>query len=163
MICHRPSNRQAQPGPDRGVTFIEIVVTITLMGTLVLGLLAAAQASVRASRVSREASKVESALLTAAERIERASRDDATYQCPGVDLSGPVEAAAQLKLGVTSTEAPTYAKIVRYEHLFEGGWVDGACPSPTESQQNLVQRITISMTSPDSGLTRSMEVLKGDA
>lgn len=163
MICQRPSNRQGQPRSDRGVTFIEIVVTITLMGTLVLGILAATQASVRASRVSRESSKVESALLTAAERIERAPRSDATYQCPGVDLSGPVQAAAQLKLGVTSAEAPTYAKIVRYEHLFEGAWVDGACPGPTESQQNLVQRITISMTSPDSGLTRSMEVLKGDA
>ena len=163
VICNRPTNRQEQPRPDRGVTFIEIVITIALMGTVVLGVLAATRASVRASSISREASKVESALLTAAERIERAPRSDATYKCPVSDFSGPVQAAAQLKLGVTLAEAPTYAKVVRYEHLFEGAWVDGACPSATESQENLVQRITISMTSPRTGLTRSWEVLKGDA
>lgn len=163
MICQGPSNRQEHPRLDRGVTFIEIVVTIALMGTVVLGVLAATRASVRASSISREASKVESALLTAAERIERAPRSDATYKCPMSDFSGPVQAAAQLKLGVTSAEAPTYAKVVGYQHLFEGDWEPGACPPLTESQENLVQRITISMTSPRTGLTRSMEVLKGDA
>lgn len=142
---------------DRGVTFIEILVTITLLGTVVIAVLAAAQASVRASRVSREASRVESALLTAAERIERAPRSDAAYRC---DLSGPVYAAAQLKLGVSQAEAPLYATVT-YQHLTAGGWVDGACPGGSY-QANLVQRITITMTSPNNGLERTLDVLKGD-
>lgn len=144
--------------PDRGITFVEILVTITLLGTVVLGVLAATQASVRASRVSREAARVESALLTAAERIERAPRSDAAYRC---DLSGPVYAAAQLKLGVTAAQAPSYAT-VGYQHLAAGVWVDGACPDGSYLP-NLVQRITVTMTSPNNGLQREIEVLKGDA
>ena len=164
MIRNRQPTGQDRSAPrDDGTTFIELLVTIVLTGTIVLGVLAATQASVRASRVSREASRVESALLTAAERIERASRDDADYECPlPVDLSGPVYAAAQLKLGVSSGDAPMYAS-VGYEHLSGGVWQPGPCPPPSESQQNLVQRITITMTSPNNGLTRTMEVLKGDA
>lgn len=152
-----PRQDHHAPRRDRGVTFIEILVTITLLGTVVLGVLAAAQASVRASRVSREASRVESALLTAAERIERAPRSDAAYRC---DLSGPVYAAAQLKLGVSQADAPMYATVT-YQHLTAGGWVDGACPGGSY-QANLVQRITITMTSPNNGLERTLDVLKGD-
>lgn len=140
---------------DAGSTFVEILVTIVLIGTVVLGLLTATRTQITASRTSREAAQVESALLAAAERVERAPRAD--YEC---DLSGPVYAAAQLQLGVSAADAPTYA-MLDYEHLTASGWDPGACPAGGY-QANLVQRIAITMVSPDTGLTRKLEVLKGD-
>ena len=144
------------PRRDTGYSFVEVLVTVVLLGTVVLGLLAATRTQITASRTSREAARVESALLAAAERVERAPRSDG-YTC---DLSGPVYAAAQLELGVLAADAPTYAKL-DYEHLTATGWVPGACPGGVY-QPNLVQRIGITMISPDSGLTRKLEVLKGD-
>ena len=141
---------------DTGSSFIEVLVTIVLMGTVVLGLLAATRTQITASRTSREAAQVESALLAAADRVERAPRSEG-YTC---DLSGPVYAAAQLELGVSAADAPTYAKL-DYEHLTATGWMPDACPGGAY-QPNLVQRIGITMISPDTGLTRKLEVLKGD-
>lgn len=146
------------PRRDAGATLIEILITIVLMGTLVAGILTLTQTSIIASKTSEEAARIESALLTAAERVERADR--LLFPCDD-DLPKPVEAAAQLKLGVTPEQAPNYAKVVT-EHLDgSGNWAPGACPGGVY-QPNLVQRITITMTSPETGLTRSLEVIKGD-
>ncbi len=143
---------------DRGATFVEVLVTIVLLGTIVLALMAAMRTQVVASRTSREAARVESALLAAAERVERSGREE--FTC---DFGPPIYAAAQVKLGVSAAEAPTYA-LIEYEHLTATGWQPGACPGPggDEYQPNLVQRIGITMISPDNGLMRKMEVLKGD-
>lgn len=140
---------------DRGFSFVEVLVTIVLLGTMVIAILTATRAQITSSRTSREAAQVESALLAAAERVERAPRGD--FEC---DLSGPVYAAAQLELGVSDVEAPTYA-LLDYEHLTALGWVPGACPGGVY-QLGLVQRIGITMIHPESGLTRKLEVLKGD-
>ena len=149
---------QRAPQRDPGVTLVEIMITIVLLGTVVAGILTLTQTSIIASKTSDEAARVESALLTAAERVERADR--LLFPCDD-DLPKPVEAAAQLKLGVSPDEASTYAK-VETEHLDQTGkWAPGACPNGIY-QPNLVQRITITMTSPDTGLTRSLEVIKGD-
>ena len=143
---------------DQGVTLVEILITIVLMGTLVAGILTLTRTSIIASKTSEDAARVESALITAAERVERADR--LLFQCDD-ELPQPVRAAAQLKLGVTPEQAPSFAWI-ETEHLNSSGrWEVGACPSPGW-QPNLVQRITITMKSPDTGLTRSLEVIKGD-
>lgn len=161
MRVRTPAIEEPDDAPsrrDEGVTLIEILITIVLLGTLVAGILTLTQTSIIASKTSEDAARVESALLTAAERVERADR--LLFPCDD-DLPKPVEAAAQLKLGVTPEQAPTYAK-VRTEHLDgTGKWATGACPGGVY-QPNLVQRITITMTSPDTGLTRSVEVIKGD-
>lgn len=142
---------------DSGQSLVELLIAIVLFSTLVVGVLATTRTTIIASRTSKDAALVESALLSAAERVERASRDDG-YTCE--ELTGPVEAAAQLKLGVDAASAPDYAK-VKFEHLTAAGWVDGACPGGAY-QANLVQRITITMINPDTGLSRSLEVIKGD-
>ena len=157
---HNRAGRQDEqccvPGRDRGVTFVEILITIVLIGTVVLGILAVTRTSIIASKTSKEAATVESALIAAAERVERADR----AVIPVCDLSGPIHAAAQTKLGVPLADAPNYVTI-EYQHLVGTTWTDGACPGGT-AQPNLVQRITITMEHPDSGLTRSVEVIKGD-
>lgn len=153
-----PASRSGRRSPrrDAGVTFVEVLVTIILLGTVVLGILTATRTSIVASRTAADAAVVESALLSAAERVERATRDEG-YTC---DLSGPIYAAAQLQLGVDAGDAPAYTQIA-YEHLTAGGWQDGACPDGGY-QLNLVQRVRITMTSPATGLSRTLEVVKGD-
>lgn len=143
---------------DAGVTLVEVLITIVLLGTMVAGILTLTQTSIIASKTSEEAARVESALITAAERVERADR----LQFPCDDtLPAPVEAAAQLKLGVSEDDVENYAWI-ETEHLDGSGrWAPGACPGGVY-QPNLVQRITITMVSPDTGLSRSLEVIKGD-
>ena len=156
-----PRSRLPGAGRDVGVTFIEVLITIVLMGTVVLGILAATRTAIVASRTASEAAAVETALLSAAERVERAAREDG-YTC---DLSGPVYAAARLQFGISAAEVPAHVQIA-YRHLAGGAWEDGPCPLGTDGQPryqaNLVQRLSITMTSPVSGLTRTLEVLKGD-
>lgn len=156
LLGWRVATRRAAPRRDVGFTFVELLVAIVLMGTVVVGILAATRALVIASRTSREASTVESAVLAAAEQLERAPRD--TYQCNNLQL--PVYAAAQMKLGVTAAQVPNYVQL-GFQHLEGNTWVDGACPA-SGFQPNLVQRVKITITSPDNGLQRSMEVIKGD-
>lgn len=148
-------DRRAPGARDAGVTFVEILITVVLMGTVVIGILAATRTSIIASRTSEEAAQVQSALLAAAERVERAPRD----QFPCESLRIPVENAAKLTFGV---DDPTpYVEVVT-EHLMAGEWKPNACPS-TGFQANLLQRLTITMTHPGSGLERTLEVIKGDA
>jgi type II secretory pathway pseudopilin PulG len=157
----RAATRRPAPTRDDGFTFVELLIAIVLMGTVVIGILAATQTLVAASRTSREAAKVETALLAAAEQLERAPRD--TYKCED-QLYKPVFAAAELKLGLTAAEVPNYVRL-GYHHLEGDDWVEGACvltESGVTFQPNLVQRITITLISPDNGLERTLEVIKGD-
>jgi hypothetical protein len=100
---------------------------------------------------------VTSAVLAAAERIERAPRT--AFQCEE-DLQELVYAAAELKLGVSADEVADYVDL-GYEHLAGDDWVDGACPV-SGFHVNLVQRVHITMIGPDTGLQRNLEVIKGD-
>ena len=54
---------------DEGFTLIEILITIVLMGTVVVTVLAAVQANLVASARSRSAARVESAIVNVADRI----------------------------------------------------------------------------------------------
>jgi prepilin-type N-terminal cleavage/methylation domain-containing protein len=148
----RPASRR-----DGGFTFVELMVTIVLMGTIVVALLAATQALIMSSRTNREAAAVESALLAVAEQIERAPRD--SYQCEA-DLRPLVFAAAEVKLGLAADEVEHFVE-TGFQHLAGDTWTDGACPL-SGFQPNLVQRIHITITSPDNGLRRTLEVIKGD-
>lgn len=140
---------------DAGVTLTEILITVVLLGIVVVGILTATRTLVLASRTADEVAQVQTALLTAAERIDRAPREQ--YLCVFDD---PIRAAAQLELGVPATVVDNYWS-VEYEHLAPSGWAAGACPA-TGYQQHLVQRITITMSIPDSSVSRSLVVVKAD-
>ena len=142
---------------DRGVTLIEIVITITLMGVIVVPILVAVATSVRSSRVSQDSAQVETLLVNAIDRVNRATRAD--FPC---DLTSPVVAA------VETVGWPPSSVQVGHEYLdvneqwqtdpFGSGT---ACPNEAPFA-GIVQRITITITSPDEGLTRSLQVIRGD-
>lgn len=142
-----------RPSRDRGITLIEIVITITLLGVVIVPILAAVATSIRSSRVSEDAAQVETLLVNAVDRVNRATRGD--FPC---DLTSPVEAAVET-VGWPATS-------VRVDHAYldvNGSWVTEATACPGGSfRQGIVQRITITITSPDEGLTRSLQVIRGD-
>ena len=140
---------------DRGVTLIEIVVAITLIGVLIVPLLSAVTASIRSSMVSEAGAQVETLLVNSIDRVNRAKRSD--FPC---DLTSPVEAA------VETVGWPTSSVVVDHEYLDpSGNWVTDpsgtACPGGA-FQNGIVQRITVTITNPDQGLTRSLQVVRGD-
>jgi type II secretory pathway pseudopilin PulG len=141
---------------DGGFSFIEIVVTVVLMGVVLLPILAAVRTGVQTSVSSKMAAEVETALVNAVDRVYRADRSGA-FAC---DVTSPVAA---------SIEAfgwdPATSVIVGHEYLDNGVWVtDGtgtACPGGV-FQAGLVQRVTITVISPDGAVSRTLEVVRGD-
>ena len=102
----RAATRRPVSSRDGGFSFVELLVTIVLMGTVVVALLAATRALVVSSRTNREAAAVESALLAVAEQIERAPR--ASYQCEA-DLRPLIFAAALWSFAIQWSGAGTPA------------------------------------------------------
>lgn len=153
--CRREPDGRSR---DRGVTLIEVLITIALIGIVVIPILSAVQVSIRSSSAATDAAELETLLVNSIDRINRAPRD--AYPC---DLSGPPTAA------VITSGWPASQLVVAQEHLdtTTGGWVAGACPiSPTTGnptfRNGLVQRITLTLTHPDRPITRTLQVVKSD-
>ena len=151
---HRGRGRGPGRRGDRGVTLVEIVMTITLIGTTIVTILSAMTGAVASSSRARSVSQVNTVLQNAADRVNRAPK-----RC---DYSVYAQAAA-LTQGWEGDQA-----IVTHEHLVPGGtaavpgtWVSGACPGGTPTEL-LVQLVTVTVTSPDGLVTRSIEVVKSD-
>lgn len=152
--------RSNRPGTNRrgddGITLIEIVITITLLGLVVVPILVAVTTSIKSSRVSESAAQVETLLVNAVDRVNRATQAD--FPC---DISSPVKAA------VETVGWPASAATVYHEYLdIDGTWKtdDGgatACRS-TGFQVGIVQRVTVTITSPEGGVSRSLQVVRGD-
>lgn len=153
----RSRHERARAAADRGVTLIEVVITISLLGIVVVPLLSSVATSIRVSRISESAAQVETLLVNSVDRVNRAGRDD--FPC---NLTSPVVAA------VETVGWPASSATVGHEYLDpSGAWVTDpmgtgtACPNGS-FQVGIVQRITITITSPDDGVSRSLQVIRGD-
>ncbi|MGH9134272.1 MAG: hypothetical protein ACRDZZ_10080 [Ilumatobacteraceae bacterium] len=139
---------------------IEVIVSIALMVFVIVPIVGAAAASVSSSSADRSAGQVETALVTAADRVNRAP-----MTC---DYALDAEAA------VTSRGWAADRVSVRHSYYVPapsaspsdpGTWVlDAACePGSTSPRAGLVQRIAISVTSPDGEVQREIQVIKRDS
>lgn len=160
MADHTSSQRRDRRGrstrPDRGFTYVEVVITLVLTGIVVLPILAAVRASIEAASVSRAAAEVETVLVNAADRVNRADRfESPTLKC---DLEGPAQKAAT----VHGWEPASVAVTQEHWNRTTRAWEAGACPVPKGFTDGLVQRVTIRVTSPSRNVTRELEVIKGD-
>lgn len=149
-----PDDQVASTRSDRGSTFIEVLIAIVLLGTVVVGILAAMRAGVIASSTSREAAKVETALLNASDRVSRAP-----LKCVDGGYVPYVEAAIAAWDGDGSaTVTVHHLQYDTQQGVFAPStWVSGPCPASGSAQ---VQKVTITITGPDREVTRSMEVVK---
>lgn len=141
---------------DRGVTFVETVLTVVLLGIVVVPVLAAVRAAVMTSSTAEAAAQVETVLINAADRVQRAPN------------SGPdgCDFAAYAKAAASAMQWPASSVQVAHEYLAGGTWIAGdvdgpACPA-TGNVGPLAKRITITATSPDGAVTRTIQVVKSD-
>lgn len=143
---------------DRGFSYVEVVVTIVLMGVLVVPILAAVRTSIRGATVSRAAAELETVLVNAADVVHRA--DLVAEQC---DLTSEAQQAA-----ITQGWAATAVEVEHFYLQSDGSWsleFDPAtddCPlAATSARPNgPVVLVRITVTSPDEDVTRSLEVVK---
>lgn len=139
---------------DVGFTLVEVLVTISLMVLVVVPVMSAVSMSIRESSRSRSAAQVETAVVNAADRVNRAPKS--------CEYDVYVKAAVQSQgwSGDTATAAHERYVPASAPNL-PGTWIPGACeidaPTPL-----LVQRITITITSPDGIVRRSIQVVKSD-
>jgi prepilin-type N-terminal cleavage/methylation domain-containing protein len=147
------STRSPRPARDHGFSLVEMVVTISIMSIALVPLMFGALVLVRASSAGRNATKVETVLNNAADRVNRARET-----CDG--YSNYVEAAAQSQGWAAGQATATYKWYEPGDSAsVEGNWHAGICPDGVQAI-DLVQLVTISVTSPDGKLTRSIEVVK---
>ena len=144
---------------DRGFTLIEVVIAIALLGIVVVAMMEAARTSVKASSSSRQAAQVETAVVNASDRVNRAPKrcDYTVYAQAAVQTQGWSPATATVAHeyyvpGATARDA--------------GSWQTGAAGSPGCAGQAptdlLVQRVTITITSPEGDVRRTIQVVKSD-
>ena len=139
---------------DRGFTFVEVVVTVTLMAIVVAPILAAVSTAVRESARSRSAAQVETTIVNAADRVNRAPK-----VC---DYNVYVKAAVRAQQWDENRASIVEEHYVPPADLSQQGqWVPGACEIDTATDL-LVQRITITITSPDGKVSRTIQVVKSD-
>lgn len=154
------SGRRDQTGRnrDRGFSFIEVMITITLMSITVVPILGAARTGIKASAVAVSAAEVETALVNAADRINRAPK-----RCD-------YEIYARAAVQTLGWDAAQVTAVTRYyepgsDPTVAGSWVAGptfgGC-SGSEPSPLLVQRVTVTVTSPDGAMRRSIHVVKSD-
>jgi hypothetical protein len=132
---------------------------MVLMATAVVGILAGVRANIIASSQSRSAARVESVVVNVADRINRAPKS--------CDYTIYAHAAVLTEQWPTSSVSLTqkHYDFQQYSgnEASAGTWVDGGCDSELSVPPDLqVQRILITVTSPDGRVTRTIEVVKSD-
>ncbi|HSB87010.1 MAG TPA: hypothetical protein VLD86_11900 [Ilumatobacteraceae bacterium] len=146
---------------DEGFSLVEIVMTIVLMGMVLIPIMNAAITGVKASSTSRRVAELQTVLLNAADRVNRAN-----VRCEGYLVY--VQAAAQTKGWPPDQASASYewfepgptAAVAGTWHSYDPT-APGVCPGILPVQ-NPVQRVTITMTSPEADISRSIQVVKSD-
>lgn len=134
---------------DDGSTFIEIMVSIVLIGIVVIGILAAVRVNIKASSLIYDAADLETVLLNAADRIDRATIRDCHYEnevnAAAPDETWTITVVEHQRLVADPTGDPDL------------DWEN--CEFPLSAFD--VERVTVRVTSPNGEISRTMMVVKG--
>ena len=148
------------PRGDDGFSLVETLVAMVLMSVAVIPLMIAGIVSIKASAQTRNVAKVETVLANAADRVNRAGE--------GCDYHEYVQAAAQSQGWEPDRVTVSYQYYVPAADspVTLGTWVTppvalGACPG-AQRTDGLVQKVTITVTSPDNKIERTIVVVKSD-
>lgn len=159
MAHNRQPVEEAQaadvPRRDAGFSLVEMIVTVALIGIAIIPIMIAAYTLVKNSSYNRNATRVETVLSNAADRVNRAGGScgytdyyQAAVQSAGWDVS-------QVSVQYEWYEPGANAGVAGVWHADPDG-----CPDDTGYTDELVQRITISLNSPDGFVHRSVQVVK---
>lgn len=143
------------PGRDAGFSLVEMVVTVTIMALAMIPILIAAMSLIRTSSYTRTATKVETVLTNAADKINRTGES-----CVVDKYRDTVEAALAVPKWDESLVTTQFFYFVPGPTVSDAGtWAEGLCP-PNALAKDVVQMVKISLTSPDGKVHRSMQVVK---
>ena len=149
------------PRRDTGATFIELLVSIVLLGTAIVGTLAAVRASVIGSRVERDHAMAHQWLQSASEVVRGTSR-----------LGCDVLSETQIRTSYESTirsEAPapagwndsTLIEIVPPIRFWDGAaYLDP--PNCYETEERYLQLINLQVSNPAGDIIETVQVVKHD-
>ena len=170
---NNPDPRHPRPAPrrDAGVSFIEILVSIVLLGTAVVAALTAVRATVIGSAIEREHSQAQQWLQSAVGVIEGANFAD----CNLVSVDGPaIQATYQAAIDWDATTNPDGAKppfgfesgslTVSEPLVWDGtGFVDFSTQSQCYDDVLLRQQlVVVTARDPDGDIVESVEMIKRD-
>jgi type II secretory pathway pseudopilin PulG len=150
-MTHRKSQQRSSDG---GYSLVEVIVSIALISTVGLALLAAANSAVTLSSSVDNLAKAETILSNAADRVNRAGR-----QC-GYEIYAELAA-------VTEGWQASQVKVVEKHYdpssatSTPGVWADDACPGSIVTP-DLVQLVTVTVTLPNSSTQRTIQVVKSE-
>jgi type II secretory pathway pseudopilin PulG len=145
--------------PDEGFSLIEVVIVVMLMGLVITSVLSSVITSIATSSVTRLGARVETVIVNAADRVNRAPK--------ACDYAPYAQAAAQTEGWSPSTTTVTQEYLVPgASPTAQGAWQSGtgttpACPTGTLTDL-LVQRVSITVTSPNGRVSRFIQVVKSD-
>jgi type II secretory pathway pseudopilin PulG len=157
---HIGANQQRQhrraAADDAGFSFVETVVTVVLLAMVIVPLMTSVVASIKVSTVSRSAAQAETAMINAADRINRANL--------GCDYTAYAQAAVQ-----TEKWNPDRARVTtEYYDRQSNEWIldppGDPCPGAPGATvtDDLVQRVTVVITTPDDQINRTIQVVKSN-
>ena len=139
---------------DNGFSLVEVVITITLMATVLMAIMNASLAGIKASSAATDVAQIETVLQNAADRVNRAP-----LKC---DYGMYVSAAAQVAWGDPNLASASYKWYQPgADATATGQWNTGPCSTPGVAGKD-VQLVTITVTSPNGRVTRSMQVVKSN-
>lgn len=158
-----PRTRQEPPAPsaktrDEGFSLVEVVMAITLISIIIIPIIEATFTSVKASSTARIVAEVDTTLQNAADRVTRAPT-----LC---EYDRYVQAALIAKGWEASQVTAIYEHYVPGTSLkavdgTPGQWVAGGCIGSTRTPR-LIQKVTITVSSDQGSVQRTIEVVKSD-
>lgn len=163
-----PTGTESTDRRDAGVSLIEVLVAIVLLGMVVTTILVSLRASTKASAIDRDHAIAFSWLQAASDEIYRGSRvpcDVATD--PIATYTSYAQAATRPPRWVSS---PAHIEVTEVEYLgrttpdadFE--WDASFCFEGVgfEDSPLYTQRVTIQATSPDGDLVKTLQMVKNE-
>jgi prepilin-type N-terminal cleavage/methylation domain-containing protein len=152
------------PRRDRGLTFIEVLVAIVLLGTAVVAVLAATRATIIGSTTERDHAKAHQWLQSAIgviEAIDFANCDSITVDGAEVEAvyDGAVNTDAERPEGFTGATIDVLTPKVWDGTRFVDFDTQSQCYDQFLLRQQLVE---IVVTSPDGRIIENVEVVKRD-
>lgn len=165
----RPNPDTGPPGGrsrrDSGTSFIELLVAIVLLGTVIIGVLTAVRTTVIGTRLERDHAKAQQWLQSASENVRGTVRW-------GCDTYTEAEIRLHYQTDVIRLPAnnPTgwpdnQIQVVRPVKVWNGEqYLDPyTAPQPCyDNEGKFLQLVTIQVLSPDGDILESVEVVKRD-